>query len=181
MSQQGFGRRQSASRATAEPAAAARDALATGENRSAGKSMGILAAVGGLAVLAAIGGAVALSASTSVAPAAPPQEIASSPNVCLGQTDCANQYSVALSCGSSEEARTVSVIARDAEAAERKAERYNRECRARSTSFIAVLASGTATRPAASAVRPAVARQPESAPHNASSGSNRTRVRFRRR
>jgi hypothetical protein len=180
MNQQGFGRRHSASRATAESTATVRDALAVVESRSAGKSMAILVAVGGLVAIAALGGAVALGASTSTAPATPSQATVTTPKACAGQTDCANQYSVALSCGRSEEGRIVSVVARDAEAAERKAERYNRECRARGVSFVAVLARGTAANPNPSAVRTAVARQPES-PRHASSGGTRTRARARRR
>ena len=55
---------------------------------------------------------------------------------CFGQRDCSNQYRVSLECGD-DQAKSVDVIAADAEAAERKAERYNRDCRARRSAFVA--------------------------------------------
>ena len=73
---------------------------------------------------------------------------------------CTNQYDVALSCGSSEEARTVSVIAADTEAAERKAERYNRECRSRSVVFVTGLAKSAVANTFGSARGPEPSRHP---------------------
>ena len=61
---------------------------------------------------------------------------AESKQECRGQPTCANRYEVALSCGSSDEPKSVSMIAPDAEAAERKAERYNRACRSRRAMFV---------------------------------------------
>ena len=193
MAQQGFGRRQSTSHAVADRSATARSAsppelgrnsLAANANRSAGKSVMILAAVGGLVLLTALGGVFSYSAATRAGAAAPPQQTAPTPRECRGQADCTNQYNVALTCGSSDEARTVSIVAIDAEAAERKAERYNRECRSRNIVFVTSLAKSAAANTFGAARVPEPSRHLTD--HKASSSKvsdsgSHTRLRFRRR
>lgn len=139
--------------------------------------MGIIAAVGGLVLLVALGGVFALSAATDsgATPSTQPAAVAS--GECHGKTDCANEYSVALSCGGSAEARTVNVVARDAEAAERKAERYNRDCRSRSVLFVTSFTRSAAS----SAVRAVHAEEPPRKVAADNDSRSRTRVRFRRR
>ena len=134
--------------------------------------------------LTALGGVFAYRGTTRAEPAAFTQQAAATQRECNGQVGCTNQYDVALSCGSSEEARTVSVIAADAEAAERKAERYNRECRSRSVVFVTGLAKSAVANTFGSARGPEPSRHPTD--HKASSSKvsdsgSRTRMRFRRR
>lgn len=146
MAQQNFGRRESQPRSDADTSASGRRAArengrtfsAIGAGRSPGKSIVILTAVGGLVVLAAVGGVFAFNAATRAGAAPVPRQAdaAAASRECRGQADCRNQYDVELSCGSNGEARTVSVVALDADIAESKAERYNRECRSRSVVFI---------------------------------------------
>ncbi|NJO24039.1 MAG: hypothetical protein HC868_15355 [Sphingomonadales bacterium] len=136
--------------------------------------MGILAAAGGLVVLVAIGGAVALNAATGAGSTTPSQPAGAASKECRGQADCANRYSVELRCGTTEEARTVSVVARDAEAAERKAERYNRDCRSRTAVFVRSLVRSTG-------VGAARVVHAEETPRRISNRGSRARYRFRRR
>ncbi len=197
MAQQGFGRRGSTSRVSADQPAPAgrassrdhdRNSLSAGANCSSGTSIAILAAVGGLVALTALGGVFAYRGTTRAEPAALTQQAATQ-RECHGQAGCTNQYDVALSCGSSEEARTVSVIAADAEAAERKAERYNRECRSRSVVFVAGLAKSAAANTSGSARGPVLSRpltdgkvSDHKAPSSKESDSgSRARMRFGRR
>lgn len=174
MAQQSFGRRQSTLETDANRQASPGDAAASGGNRTAVKSVGILAAVGGLVAIVAIGGAVALNAATGAGTATPVQPGTVASKECRGQDGCANQYSVALRCGSSDEARSVSVVARDAEAAERKAERYNRDCRSRSV----VLLTSFGKSPAFSSAREM---RPEEPLRKVASNSSSRRTGFRLR
>jgi hypothetical protein len=173
MAQQGFGRRQIASPAITDLPTGRRDPA--GINRSAGASVVILAAVAGLLMLVVVGGVVALNAATSTGRAAP-KEAAATPQECHGLADCTNQYSVALSCGSSGEARTVSVVAADAEAAERKAERYNRDCRSGRAIFVTNVIKSAAN----GAIVGAGAKEPAKA-GNAKRTTGNSRFRVRRR
>jgi hypothetical protein len=113
MAQQGFGRRGIASPAAADAPSGRHHPLAAGAKRSAGASVAVLAAVAGIVMLVALGGVVALNAATSST-----RTVTKEPAVpleCRGEPACANQYSVALACAS-DEARTVSVVAADADA-----------------------------------------------------------------
>ena len=193
MTQQGFGRRGFTSRVVADqPAPAGRasshdhdcNSLSAGASRSSGTSIAILVAVGGLVALTALGSVLAYRGTTRAEPAAFTRQAAATQRECNGQVGCTNQYDVALSCGSSEEARTVSVIAADTEAAERKAERYNRECRSRSVVFVTGLAKSAVANTFGSARGPEPSRHHTD--HKASSSKvsdsgSRTRLRFRRR
>jgi hypothetical protein len=142
MAQKTFGRRQpapsaggdmpatdSASRLSPDLSAAL--ALADTPSRSATKSLLILAAVAGCVAVLAIGVAHAVGSAWT-------GESSNAQQECFGQRDCSNQYRVSLECGD-DQAKSVDVIAADAEAAERKAERYNRDCRARRSAFVASL------------------------------------------
>jgi hypothetical protein len=185
MAQEGFGRRQvlpagthSANATGASPAASVdvREALALADapSRAATRSVMILAGVGALVVVMALGAAYGLNAavSSNAAPAAAKQE-------CRGaQPGCVNQYRVALACGASDEAKVVVIEARDAEAAQRKAERYNRNCSSRRAVFVTSLAR-SAARTAFGGDR----YQGSSRKYtNRSTGTRRTwRFRFRRR
>ncbi len=171
MAQNDFGRRQSTFGTRADGLASRSDAPASGT--TAVRSMGILAAVGGLVVIVAIGGAVALNAATGAGSTTSTQPPVAAFKECRGQADCANRYSVALSCGSTD-ARTVSVVARDPEAAQRKAERYNRDCRSRTAVFVTNLVRSTG-------VGAARMVQAQETPRRISNGGGRTRFRFRRR
>ncbi len=144
MAQKEFGRRQAqpvgggaptrAPEASSAPSPDATEALALADapSRSAARNVMILASVGGLVLVMALGAAYGLNAAVSSGEAQSKQE-------CRGQPNCANQYDVALTCGSSDEPKSVSVVAADAEAAERKAERYNRNCRSRRAVFVSSL------------------------------------------
>ena len=190
MAQQDFGRRQSQPRNDSDTSGAGRRAArengrsfsATDAGRSPGKSITILTAVGGLVVFAAVGGVFAFNAATRAAPAQQHIVAAAAPSECRGQADCSNQYDVELSCGSSGEARTVSVVAIDADIAESKAERYNRECRSRSVVFVSSMGKSTAVN-AVTAARNLADRK--AADHKASntkaSNSGSTRPRLGRR
>ena len=146
MAQKEFGRRQAqpvggsaptrAPEASSAPSPGATEALALADapSRSATRNVMILASVGGLVLVMALGAAYGLNAAISSGDGA-----AESKQECRGQPDCANQYNVALTCGSSDEPKSVSVIAADAQAAERKAERYNRDCRSRHAMFVTSL------------------------------------------
>jgi hypothetical protein len=105
-------------------------ALAEAPSRSAVRSLCILAAAGVLVVVAALGAAYAVSA-------AMPGEQVASEQECRARPDCANRYRVTLSCGTSDGPKPVEVLAADAEAAARKAERYHRECRAHGSTYLA--------------------------------------------
>jgi hypothetical protein len=109
-------------------------ALADAPSRFATRSVMILAGVGTMVLVLALGAAYGLNAAISSG-----DTVAASQQECRGQANCANQYDVALTCGSSDEPRSASVIAADAEAAERKAERYNRDCRSRRAVFVSSL------------------------------------------
>ena len=144
--------------------------------------MAILAVVGALVVCTALGAAVALNAATGTdGPAA--AEVAAAPQECRGQAGCSNEYSVALSCGGNDEPRAVSVQAADREAAERKAERYNRDCRSNGAVFVAGLIRTAAN----TAFRGPQAHANRNAEHNTttassnSTASGRRSWRFRRR
>ena len=104
-------------------------ALADSPSRSATKSLLMLATVGGCALVFALGATYAFSSAWT-------GESFNAQQECFGQRDCSNQYRVSLECGD-DQAKSVDVIAADAEAAERKAERYNRDCRARRSAFVA--------------------------------------------
>jgi len=141
-----FGRRQalpagahSATATGASPAASAdlngALALADAPSRSATRSLVVLAGVGALVVVMALGAAYGLSAAIS-----PGNGLAAADSrQCNGQAGCVNQYNVALTCGASEQPKSVVVEASDAEAAQRKAERYNRDCRSRRVVFVTSL------------------------------------------
>ena len=81
-----------------------------------------------------------------------------------------------LTCGDSDEPKSVSVVAVDADAAQRKAERYNGNCRSRRAMFVTSLIR--------SAVNTAVSgqRYEEASARHVGSGTSVRRVwRFRRR
>jgi hypothetical protein len=130
----------------------------------------ILAGVGALVVVTALGAAYGLSA--AVAPGDSPA--AASAQECSGQDGCVNRYNVALACGG--ESRTVTVEARDGEAAERKAERYNRDCRSRGSVFIGALVRSAAI----SAIQQRRAVEPDRRATRSTTTATR-RWRFRRR
>lgn len=181
MVQQGFGRRTSSPRAAAETAArptrvtgsstTTADAPSSAAARSAaGRSAAILAGVMALVVAAALGLTFAFNA---VAKTDSEDTVAEEAR-CRSQSGCTNRYEVALGCGSSEEPRSVSVLAADAEAAQAKAERYNRDCRARGASFVAIFTKSGARSAVASRVA-------EAAPRTADSSATRRRGRWRLR
>jgi hypothetical protein len=190
MAQQNFGRRESQPRSDADTSASGRRAArengrtfsATGAGRSPGKSIVILTAVGGLVVLAAVGGLFAFNAATRAGAAPVPQQAdAAVSRECRGQADCRNQYDVELSCGSNGEARTVSVVALDADIAESKAERYNRECRSRSVVFISSIGRSTGVNTVAAARNIADSKAADHKTSNSKlSSSGSIRVRGRR-
>jgi hypothetical protein len=187
MAQQNFGRRENQPRTDVDPSAAGRRAAreggsfrATDSGRSPGKSIVILTAIVGMVLLAATGGVFVFNAATRAGAAPAPQEIvAAAPRECRGTADCSNQYDVELSCGNGE-ARTVSVVAVDADIAESKAERYNRECRSRSVVFISSIGRSTGVNTVAAARHIA---DSKAADHKASTSksSSRSSTRMRRR
>lgn len=192
MAQQDFGRRQSQPRNDSDTSGAGRRAArengrsisATDAGRSPGKSIVILTAVGGLVVLAAVGGVFAFNAATRAGAAPAPQQTvaAAAPRECHGQADCSNQYDVELSCGSNGEARTVSVVAMDADIAESKAERYNRECRSRSVVFVSSMGKSTAANAVTAARNLADSKASDhKASNTKASSSGSTRLRLGRR
>jgi hypothetical protein len=145
MAQKAFGRRRPLPAGTGPsavsdtPSAASPDvgaalALADAPSRSATRSVMILAGIGGLAMVLVLAGAYGLNAAISTG-----DSTAQSQQECRGQPNCLNQYNVALECGASDEPKLVTIEARDSEAAERKAERYNRSCRSRSAVFVTSL------------------------------------------
>jgi hypothetical protein len=179
MVQKSFGRRSPAR----EAAVAAAPAPHSGS--TSGRSVAILGGVTGLVVVTALGltlafNAVANTASdieTTAQADVVVQDTLAQEARCRGQSGCTSQYDVKLSCGSSEELRSISVHAADAEAAQAKAERYNRDCRARGASFVAVFmrsGAGSGVR-----VSPAAAAPTRVADNGA--GGRRSRLRFRRR
>lgn len=178
MVQKSFGRRSSSREAPAPAAPPVSDAGST-----AGRSVAILAGVTGLVVVMALGLAFAFNAvantdSEAVARAeVPAQDSLTQEAQCRGQSGCTNQYDVKLTCGNSEEPKSISVHAADAEAAQAKAERYNRDCRARGASFVAAFIKSGARNAVG------VSRTAEAAPRVADNGasSRRPRLRFRRR
>jgi hypothetical protein len=140
MAQKDFGRRQCSSRSEARPAASgpSSHALPAAQDAGTGRSITVLTIVVGVVVAAAAALALALSAAARTDNGAAPQA------ECRGQADCTNRYDVKLRCGSSEEPKSVSVLASNTEAAEAKAERYNRGCRARGASFVAMVVRNAA-------------------------------------
>lgn len=178
MATQGFGRRSASD--DRKPTASVRESVASGGERTAGASFGIVAAVGGLVMLVALGGVFVVSAATGSGSAAPAPPAPAALNECRGSVECVNEYSVALRCGSSEDARTVTVVARDSDAAERKAERYNRDCRSGSVLFLQSLAKSAAV----NAVRAARAEVPTgkiASERSVARSGSRVRFRLRRR
>jgi hypothetical protein len=143
MAQKAFGRRQSVLSAGAERPAASEassagsdglsEALADADapSRSAMRSVMIVGAVGSVIVVMALGAAYGLNAAVSSN-----DGTVEAKQECRGQPNCINQYDVALTCDDSTEPKSVSIMARDADAAERKAERYNRNCRTRRVTFV---------------------------------------------
>jgi len=113
---------------TAAAAATGHDPLATPAGASTGRSVAILAGIAGVVTVAAGGLAYALTSVGGDAGAA---------NACRPGQKCTNQYQVSMSCGSQQEQRSVSINAASPDAAEAKAERYNRGCRARGSRFVA--------------------------------------------
>jgi hypothetical protein len=136
MAQTTFGRRGAPTRSrpaspdrTAASAAAGDDPLATETGSSTGRTVAILAGIAGVVTVAAGGLAYGLNAVTGDT---------GTRNPCRpGQPGCTNQYQVSMSCGSQQEQRSISVNAASPDAAEAKAERYNRGCRARGSRFLA--------------------------------------------
>ena len=142
MAQKDFGRRQCSSRSdAARPATSGppASALPAGQGASTRRSVTVLTIVVGLVVAAAAALALALSAAARTDNGAAPQI------ECRGQANCTNRYNVKLRCGSNEEPKSVSVLAPSTEAAEAKAERYNRGCSARGASFVAMIVKDAAT------------------------------------
>jgi hypothetical protein len=123
-----------------------------------------------LVVVLALGAAYGLNAAVSSGDGA-----TESRQECRGQPHCANQYDVALACGSSDEPKSVSVVATDAEAAERKAERYNRDCRSRRAVFVSSLIRSAAYTPFGGQ------RADDTASHASPKTTTRRAWRFRRR
>lgn len=152
MAQQTFGRRQSVmpdgTRGKTASGQTALGSLPDSEShspaektgRSAGKSVLIVSMVAGLVLAAALGVASALNRADvpSGDGLAATEQVAAPQQECFGQPDCANQYRVALSCGGDEH-RSTTVESADAEAAERKAERYNQGCRTSRAVFVGVV------------------------------------------
>lgn len=136
--------------------------------------MTILAGVTGLVVVTALGLALAFNA---VAKTPSEAESVTQEPQCRGQAGCTNQYNVKLSCGDSGETKSISVLAADAEAAEAKAERYNRGCRVRSVSFVSsIIKSAARTAFGGSSTDEASPRATDNG-----TASRRGRWRFRRR
>jgi hypothetical protein len=104
------------------------DPLATPAGASTRRSVAILAGIAGVVTVAAGGLAYALNAATGDS---------GTRDACRPGQKCTNQYQVSLSCGSQQEPKSITVNAGSADAAEAKAERYNRGCRARGSRFLA--------------------------------------------
>lgn len=177
MVQKSFGRR-SSSREAPVPAAPP----LSEEGSGAGRSVAILAGGTGLVVVTALGLTFAFNAVANTdSEAAQRAEVAAQEPLtqeaqCRGQSGCANQYDVKLTCGNNEEPKSVSVHAADAEAAQAKAERYNRDCRARGASFVAAFIKSGARNAVG------VSRAAEAGPRVAENdASRRPRLRLRRR
>jgi hypothetical protein len=146
MPQKAFGRRRSTALVVADqPAALRQQSAELGEHpsaasvsRTARKSAAMLAIVGGLVGLSALGAVYALNAMSAGGGVAAQEQ-------CGGQPDCVNRYTVNLGCSRTDEPQSVHVLAADAEAAERKAERYNRGCRVRSVVLLSSMSRSAAS------------------------------------
>jgi hypothetical protein len=174
MAQKGFGRRHSvlpgAAQAGGSGQATGAQPAASRLGSAAGRS--ILAFVAVIAIGA--GGAFALSSAFNAAAKVYHRPAAAVERECRVGEKCTNKYAVRMTCGANEEPKSIRVVAADAEAAQQKAERYNRGCRVRGVSFVSRVMKNVATHVFRNRSRVEVR---DTRP----SGGRRWRFRFRRR